>query len=190
MNAHAPIAPAAPARHRFTLDAALALVEHGLIDRRSEIIDGEIIDMASEGELHRNVKVLLNRLLVMSTPEPFLVVPDTTLALSAHDAPSPDFYIIEAAGLQKLIDPKAVALVIEVADTSLIYDLSRKAALYASYGLAEYWVVDLGARAVHVLANPEGSAYRDIRTQPFEAALSPRALPSLSIRFADLLGAA
>jgi hypothetical protein len=37
----------------------------------------------------------------------------------------------------------SVALIVEVADTTLDFDLGPKAELYAAAGVPEYWVIDL-----------------------------------------------
>lgn len=56
-------------------------------------------------------------------------------------------------------EPHQVVLAIEVADTSLDRDLGRKAAEYARAGIANCWVVDVKARAVHVMSEPTSDGY-------------------------------
>ncbi|MGH9336547.1 MAG: Uma2 family endonuclease, partial [Vicinamibacteria bacterium] len=51
-------------------------------------------------------------------------------------------------------------LVVEVADSSLQYDLLEKAALYAEAGVPECWVVDLAERRIVVFREPENGTYR------------------------------
>ncbi len=46
-----------------------------------------------------------------------------------------------ASGIPGLAADK-VLLVVEIADSSLEYDMGRKACLYASFGVRELWVVD------------------------------------------------
>ncbi len=48
-------------------------------------------------------------------------------------------------------------LVVEVAESSLAYDTGRKADLYASTGVLDYWVVDLVHRKLIVFRKPEPS---------------------------------
>jgi Uma2 family endonuclease len=47
-----------------------------------------------------------------------------------------------------------VALLVEVADSSLAYDLGEKKAAYARAGIPEYWVVDLRHDVVVVCREP------------------------------------
>jgi Uma2 family endonuclease len=52
-----------------------------------------------------------------------------------------------------------VLFLVEVADTSLHYDLGDKLRLYAENGVAEYWVVNLPAGRIEVYTQPSGMAY-------------------------------
>jgi Uma2 family endonuclease len=49
-----------------------------------------------------------------------------------------------------------VLLVIEVADTSLAYDLGTKAPLYAWHGIPEAWVIDAATQRTWVFRQPIG----------------------------------
>ena len=53
--------------------------------------------------------------------------------------------------------PADVLLVIEVADTSLAYDLGSKVPLYARHGIPEVWVIDAATRQTRVFRQPVGS---------------------------------
>lgn len=114
-------------------------------------------------------------------------MPDGTLHLGPEDAPQPDFYILSAGAALKPVDPTTVALVIEIADSSIAHDLGRKSGKYAQYGLAGYWVVDINARKTHVLTSPEDGAYRDITSVPFDVALTDRGLRGLSLTIEDIV---
>jgi len=56
-------------------------------------------------------------------------------------------------------------VVIEVSDSSIAIDLVRKAEIYATAGVPEYWVVDLKRRLVVRHREPRGGLYRLL--QPF-----------------------
>lgn len=180
MNAHVPpCALDAPTRFRFTVDDVQALVDSGVIDRdtSTELLDGEIIVMPSEGAPHLNWKEALTRALVTSLDREWRVFPDASLHLSAEDAPEPDFYILPRGVEVKPVNSASIALAVEIADTSLGHDLGRKAAKYAEYGVAEYWVVDVNSRRTHVLRKPEGGVYHDITAVPFDGELKATRLP-------------
>jgi Uma2 family endonuclease len=54
-------------------------------------------------------------------------------------------------------------LVVEIADSSLRYDVGRKAALYASFGIRELWVIDAVRLTTRVFREPAADGYRDTR---------------------------
>lgn len=180
---------AAEARvHRFTLDDVLAMQALDILqgDRSRELIDGVIFDMASEGELHFDYKIALNRFLVRNVPEHVRVAPDATLMLSDTDAPEPDLFLFEAAARTHPFDIAKLLLVIEIADTSLAHDSNIKAELYARYGVPEYWVVDVNGRKTLVHRAPLSGRYPQLHEVAFGERLAPLRLPDLSFRLADL----
>ena len=66
---------------------------------------------------------------------------------------------------------------VEIADSSLHYDMGRKAALYASFGVRELWVIDAVRLTARVFRAPSPEGYR--ATQDFDASdpLAPRFVP-------------
>jgi Uma2 family endonuclease len=76
-------------------------------------------------------------------------------------------------------------LVVEVADTSLRYDLNTKAPIYAAHGVPEYWVINAGTLTTMVHKNPSAQGYRFVQ----EIAPSTTLAPSLVLTFAVSLGA-
>jgi Uma2 family endonuclease len=179
----------APVRHRFTIADVRAMLTSGVLaeDASLELLDGDLIDMPFEGELHMSFKIELNRFIVRALAETFRVVPDAPLHLSVTDAPEPDLYVIDAGSRLEPMDTAAVKLVIEIAVSSLAYDLGRKAAKYAAFGVPEYWVVNVEAGRTHVLRSPNAGAYDEISTVPFDGDLLPVQLPGLRVRIADLI---
>jgi Uma2 family endonuclease len=63
----------------------------------------------------------------------------------------------------------------------LAYDQGKKLALYARYGISEYWIVDVEARCVHVHLEPVGNAYTQTRTVLMPESLAARALPTIEV---------
>ena len=90
--------------------------------------------------------------------------------------------------------PSTAVLVIEVSDSSLDFDTGEKASLYASAGIADYWVVDLVNRQVIVFRDPRpeaskrfGFTYANAITLQASQLVSPLAMPTAAIAVADLL---
>jgi len=76
--------------------------------------------------------------------------------------------------------------VIEVADTSLEFDTTVKAGLYAAAGIADYWVVDLVSRAVIVLREPRGNGYESRSTHRGDQLVRPLARAEATLSPAEL----
>ena len=93
--------------------------------------------------------------------------------------PRDDFY---AAALPTGAD---ALLVIEIADTTLDYDVRVKSPLYARHGVPEYWIFDLPARALRRFRKPRSDKYTDVSA--FETP-DIFALPGLQGTRVDLAG--
>ena len=174
-----------PARHAFTGEEVLRMQEAGLLleGGKFELIDGEIIDMPSEGDEHLALKAALNRFLVRTLPDEIGVLPDGTLRLGDRDWPEPDFYLHPISIPPGRVRGTDTLLVIELSDSTLQHDLRRKAELYRRYGVREYWVIDLNAELLYVHSQSgdwPGSAL------PLTTPLSPELIPGLSVVIADL----
>jgi Uma2 family endonuclease len=83
---------------------------------------------------------------------------------------------------------------VEVAQSGLALARGRKAAAYARAGIADYWILNLGARVMEVCREParpgparRGWGYLAIDTFDATATVTPLAAPAAAIRVADLL---
>lgn len=169
-----------PTQHRqFTIDDLGRMVEAGILghDERVELIDGEIVAMSAKGDRHEGIKVALNVLWGRVCPPDAVFAPETALRLDPMNYLEPDFIVF--ARTTRLADVKGpdVLLAVEVADSSLDYDLRRKPLVYAAFGVRELWVIDAARRTVHVhhSAGPDG--YADIRQCGPDARLRPGHAP-------------
>lgn len=179
---------AEPRRHRFTLEEVLAMQGAGILhDRRTELIDGEIVHMATDGELHRRWSNELTLWLARRLdPERHRFLVSTTLPLGEGWAPSPDFYIYPAEIDEGAVAAGNVLLVVEESDSSLRRDLKAKPDDYARYGVQDYWAIDLNARRLHVHRDPSPEGYRSVEVFEREQAVDALLVPGLTLRLADL----
>jgi Uma2 family endonuclease len=77
-------------------------------------------------------------------------------------------------------------LIVEVADSSLEYDLLSKAPLYASLGLPDYWVVNASTLVTSIHRNPAPAGYPDPRKAAPDELLEPLLAPQLAVRLSAL----
>lgn len=188
-----PLSVVHPSRKRFTREEARRMVELGLIAGRYELIDGEIIDKMGQNPPHaRTFKRLQAWLSTIFTLDlvrlqlPIEVAPED----QARSEPEPDVAVV-AQDLAEYDSrhPRGdeLLLVIEIADTSVTFDLSAKASLYARAGVPEYWVLDLNRRALVVHRAPEQGRYQNIRGFSADESTSPACRPDAAVPVARLL---
>jgi Uma2 family endonuclease len=180
------LAPDAPSlaeglrRRRFSVADVVRMVELGLIrdDERLEVLDGEIVEMSPKGYRHEGLKGTINRLWGRHCPDGFDFLPETGLYLSDLTYLEPDFVVFSATVPLRELKGPDVLLAIEVADSSLAYDLERKPGIYASYGVQELWVIDVERRVTHVHRHPGERGYADIQRLPASSRLEPLHAPA------------
>jgi Uma2 family endonuclease len=168
-------------RRRFMVTEIEAMVAAGVMneDERVELIGGELVPMSPKGNRHELVKVALLRRWYRAVPDAYDLAPETTFRLSDDTYLEPDIVIYpRAPGLTGLTVPNAL-LVVEIADSSLRYDIGRKAALYASFGVVELWVIDAVKLTTRVFRDPSESGYRNTAdfsaSQPLLPLIAPNA---------------
>jgi hypothetical protein len=180
-------------RHRFTADEYHQMAEAGVLrdDDRVELIEGEIVDMTPIGPRHSAVVNRLTRALVRGCGDRAIVQIQASIRLGLYSEPQPDvallrprpdFYESATPG------PESVLLLIEVADTSLLYDRGVKLRLYARAGIREVWLVDLVRNHVEVHCEPTQEGYQRSETHGPGDPLMPMALPEVTLSPAELLG--
>lgn len=78
-------------------------------------------------------------------------------------------------------------LVVEVADSSLLADLTVKAGIYARADVPDYWVLDIPGRGMVVHRDPKDGVYRSVVRYGEPEAVAPLARPASSVAVASLL---
>src|SRR4051794_38413782 len=109
------------------------------------------------------------------------------LQIQPRNQPQPDVMVLQSrADCYAEAHPTAsdVFLLIEVADSSVEYDLETKAAIYAQAGIADYWVVNLVDTRLVVLRQLVDGSYRSLQTLSREDSISPLAFPDLTLAVA------
>jgi Uma2 family endonuclease len=152
---------AAPSRHLISVDAFHRMGETGILGPadRVELIAGEIIDKSPIGVLHAATVDALAKHLSRCAGESVFIRCQNPLRLDNISEPEPDIAILRPRAdfyTTAHPGPADVLLVIEVADTSLAYDLGTKVPLYARHGIPEVWVIDAATRRTRVFCQPAG----------------------------------
>jgi Uma2 family endonuclease len=116
------------------------------------------------------------------------------MVLNINTDPIPDIAVVVRPPGKVPPKPRTALLVVEVSDTSLAYDTGDKASLYAAAGIADYWVIDVNGRQLHVFRNPVadpgreyGHWYASVTVLGPTDTVAPLAAPANLITVGDLL---
>ena len=93
--------------------------------------------------------------------------------------PEPDLvWALRDGSHDKPPEPDGVALLVEVADSSLDYDRIVKLPNYALAGIPDYWIVNLVDNQIEVYRKPAGRNYDEHSVYRGDAEIHPLALPT------------
>jgi Uma2 family endonuclease len=172
MSAIAPTQPVSPATsagatdrastcpepYRFTVDQYERMAEAGILteDDRVELIDGIVVKRMAKGPAHvwatkraGHREAMLGNDLSLRREAPARIPP-------LHE-PEPDLVIArgdDAAYLGRHPEPREIALIVEVSDTTYRLGRGDKYRAFAEAGIAVYWIVNLVDRRVEVYTRP------------------------------------
>lgn len=147
---------AEPRLHLWTKDEYYQMAEMGLFDgKRVELIGGQVLEMSPMRSGHATATTLVAQAIESILPAGYFSRVQLPLSVSEISDPEPDVAVVSGQ-IRDYSDahPATAALVVEVADSSLEYDRTEKASLYASAGVGEYWVVNLPQRRLEVFRDP------------------------------------
>jgi hypothetical protein len=186
-----PVAPPDPPRKRWTRVECDVLEASGLLDQESlELVEGDLIRRAGRKRPHVNSLTEVHGWLVQVFGWRFVNL-GAAIDVAPQDNPTnepvPDLIVLGQDESQFTSNPRAqdLLLVVEIADTSLNFDLTVKAALYARAGVSEYWVLDVSGRRLLVHRNPRSGTYANVAAYSEHESASPLAAPHAQFRVAD-----
>jgi Uma2 family endonuclease len=163
--------------------------------QRVELIGGSLMVMSPQGAPHALGLVLVTNALTSLIHLPLHVRCQLPLDLGASTEPEPDIAVVDGPPRRfGTAHPTTAVLIVEVSDTTLAYDRGRKGSLYASVGIADYWIVNLVTPQVEVYrdpvpdpAQPFGFRYAQrVEHRPGDH-ITPLAVPGVTIPVVDLL---
>ncbi|MFO0966068.1 MAG: Uma2 family endonuclease [Gemmataceae bacterium] len=162
--------------------------------QRAELIEGEIMVMSPQKPEHYSTTEQAAEVLRDAFGRRFHVRVQGPIDLGPHAEPEPDVAVV--AGRRedyRKKHPKTAALVVEVSDTTLVYDQTRKASLYARARLLDYWIINLVERQLEVYREPRadetqpyGFGYAAATVFQLDERVAPLVKPKALIRVADL----
>jgi Uma2 family endonuclease len=189
------IVPVAPARKRWTREECQILEAQGLVEPgRYELLNGDLVFKVKNRPHVLTLRVLVPLFMRLFGEERvnFEAPVDLSPGDNSRNAPEPDVVGLGRSHIEtpeSNPQPANIALLIEVADTSLYTDLREKALLYARAGIADYWVADLNGRHVIVHREPGEDGYGSVVVYGLTECISPLEKPETSIRVEQMFWA-
>jgi Uma2 family endonuclease len=171
-------------RRCFTVAEIEQMTVAGILheDERIELIGGEIVPMSPKGNQHEILKTVLNIHWARQLPRDVQFTTETTFRLSDDTYLEPDFIFYPKAAGWEGLSAATAQLVVEIADSSLAYDLGRKAGIYAAFGVSELWVIDAVKLQTRIHREPTPTGYRSVADFAPGQRLVPASTPTLARR--------
>jgi Uma2 family endonuclease len=146
---------------RLSLEQFHEMVRRGIIseDDPVEFLDGLLIEKMTISPAHRRATHRVQAALRKAIPQSHYVGSPSPVTLF-NSEPEPDVVVVRGSDddyRDRHPGPGDVALVVEVADSSLRRDRGFKKVIYAKAAIAVYWIVNLIDRRVEVYSEPTGA---------------------------------
>jgi len=181
--------PLIPPRKRWTREQCADLEASGLFEKeRLELVDGELISKMGQNRPHVNAFTLMHLWLLEAFGKQFVNAEapiDVSEADDPTNEPEPDLIVLKrkfTAFASGNPHPRDIDLVVEIADSTLTFDLTTKAALYARAGIVEYWVLDVTGRRLFSHRNPVSGRYSEVAIYNEHEPIVPIAAPAVEFR--------
>jgi len=182
---------------RWTRQEYDRMIDAGVLtpEDRVELIDGEIVTVTPQKSRHATAVSLTETVLRHAFGEHVQVRTLLPLALAPASEPEPDVAVVTGSPRDyRDAHPSTALLIVEVADTSLAFDRTTKASVYARAGIADYWLLNLVDEVIEVHRNPEPSSdaplgwrYATVERRDAHDRVAPLARPDCFIAARDLL---
>lgn len=180
--------------HLWTLNEYYKMAELGFFEgKRAELIEGEVIEMTPMKSPHITGISLTGDVLRQVFADGYIIRAQAPLDFGDKTEPEPDIAVVKGK-VRDFADahPKNAALLVEVSDSTLRYDQTKKATLYAKNKIEEYWILNLKNRCLEVYRRPIndktlGFIYAETQIITETDSIAPLAAPGVAVKIADML---
>lgn len=164
------------------------MIEAGVIreDEKFELIAGEIVPVSPSHDPHERIKSAVILAVTPLLPKDLWFGVESSMYLAERTFVEPDFCVFPRRIKSHDVKGANLLLIIEVADSSLPFDLGQKAQLYAKYGSQELWVIDVETLVTTVHRGPTDSGWTTVRKVQPDEQLTASAVPQVKIRVSEL----
>jgi Uma2 family endonuclease len=156
---------ASPDLYRMTVDE-YERIGGMLDDDRIELINGYLVKKMGKKPPHIWAMDCLLPAFTTLLPLDFFCRKEDPVRIPEFDEPEPDISVVRGpreAYRGRIPEPKDLALLVEVAETTLERDRGPKLSAYAKVDIPVYWIVNLVDTQVEVYSNPAPDGYRTLQ---------------------------
>ena len=144
----------------LTVEGYHALLKAGVLKDGDpvELLEGFLVPKMTKGPRHERARRVLRRQLEKLISDEFFVDEQGALTATTSE-PEPDVFVIRGDiedYSARHAAPAEIALVAEIADSSVRRDRNWKKRVYARAGIPFYWVVNLIDDCIEVFSQPSG----------------------------------
>jgi Uma2 family endonuclease len=160
--------------YRLTVRQFLKMIDASIFREgdRVELLGGILVSMTTN-EAHDFIVTRLATRLRTLLPADWSLREEKSVQLGKRWRPHPDVAVLKAADdafARRSPQPRDIALLVEVADSSYPKDLGPKLRRYAHVRIPLYWIVHVERRQVEVYRDPHGrgdkAGYRLVEFHP------------------------
>jgi Uma2 family endonuclease len=155
--------------------------------RGAMLIDGVILEQGPMNPPHAITLGLVEEAIRTAFGTGWWLRHQSPLILGQYTDPEPDLAVVPGRPRDYTGHPTTADLLVEVADSSLDFDMNDKRLLYAKAGIREYWVVDINGRRLLSYRDPQAGDYATQQALGPADTISPLAAPAAVILVVDLL---
>ncbi len=154
--------------HRITVDRYHQMIAANIFGENEPIFlwKGQLVDKMTKGHRHTNTHTALAEVLFPLVPAGWHLRQEQPAVLGDDSEPEPDFIFVRGRVRDyegRIPSSQDVALVIEIADSSLSVDSGEVLRKYAEEKIPCYWLVNILDQRFEVYSQPKGSGYAEFR---------------------------
>ncbi|MBI3407951.1 MAG: Uma2 family endonuclease [Planctomycetes bacterium] len=145
---------------RFSVDEYHRMIEVGILgeDDDLELLNGWLVPKMTRNPPHDAIMDLTHECVRRLLPDAWRIRIQSAIT-TADSEPEPDLAIVRGPAnryLKRHPSPEEIALIIEVAQSSLDKDRNEKGPIYAAAGIPWYWIINLVDDCVEIYSTPSG----------------------------------
>jgi Uma2 family endonuclease len=183
-----------PTLYRLSVDQYEAMADADILTERDqvELLNGFLVIRMTKKPAHSVAARAVAEALAGMIPDGYFVTREDPIRIGAASEPEPDAAVVCGRSrdyARRHPDASQVALVVEVADSSLSLDRTEKLRIYATGEIPVYWIVNLVDGRLEVYSQPDAGTYLCVRslglTEAITVEVDGRGLGAIAV--ADLL---